>query len=78
VFNLLDLSRIEAGAYELSVGRVEVEEVLLSCLKSQSRAIEFNLSLRTSEGHINRILDKKNFSSRVEIPRYVLERKAAG
>jgi signal transduction histidine kinase len=41
VLNLLDLSRIEAGAFELSVGRVEVEEVLLSCLKSQSRAAEF-------------------------------------
>jgi len=41
VLNLLDLSRIEAGAFELSVGRVEPEEVLLSCLKSQSRAAEF-------------------------------------
>jgi signal transduction histidine kinase len=41
VLNLLDLSRIEAGAFELSIGRVEAEEVLLSCLKSQSRAAEF-------------------------------------
>ncbi len=41
VLNLLDLSRIEAGAFELSLGRVETAEVLLSCLKSQSRAAEF-------------------------------------
>jgi signal transduction histidine kinase len=41
VLNLLDLSRLEAGAFELSLGRVETAEVLLSCLKSQSRAAEF-------------------------------------
>lgn len=41
VLNLLDLSRIEAGAFELSIGRVDTSEVLLSCLKSQSRAAEF-------------------------------------
>lgn len=41
VLNLLDLSRIEAGAFELSIGRVDTAEVLLSCLKSQSRAAEF-------------------------------------
>ena len=41
VLNLLDLSRIEAGAFELTIGRVEAEEVLLSCLKAQSRAAEF-------------------------------------
>jgi signal transduction histidine kinase len=41
VLNLLDLSRIEAGAYELSLGRVDTVEVLFSCVKSQSRAAEF-------------------------------------
>lgn len=41
VLNLLDLSRIEAGAFELSVGRVDTGEVLLTCLKSQIRAAEF-------------------------------------
>ncbi|MGH9768956.1 MAG: ATP-binding protein [Blastocatellia bacterium] len=41
VLNLLDLSRIEAGAFELSIGRVDTAETLLSCLKSQSRAAEF-------------------------------------
>jgi signal transduction histidine kinase len=41
VLNLLDLSRIEAGAFELTLGRVDTAEVLLSCLKSQGRAAEF-------------------------------------
>ncbi len=41
VLNLLDLSRIEAGAFEMSIGRVDTGELLLACLKSQSRAAEF-------------------------------------
>jgi len=41
VLNLLDLSRIEAGAFELSLGRVDTAEVMLSSLKSQSRAADF-------------------------------------
>lgn len=51
VLNLLDLSRIEAGAYELTLGRVDTAEVLNSCLKSQSRAAEFRrhqLELKTA------------------------------
>jgi signal transduction histidine kinase len=43
VLKLLDLSRIEAGAFEMSIGRVDTAEVLLSSLKSQSRAAEFRL-----------------------------------
>jgi signal transduction histidine kinase len=53
VFNLLDLSRIEAGAFELNLGRVDTEEVLLSALKAQSRAAEFRrhrLNLKPSPG----------------------------
>lgn len=41
VLNLLDLSRIEAGAFELNIRRVDTEELLLACLNSQSRAAEF-------------------------------------
>lgn len=53
VLNLLDLSRIEAGAFELSLGRVDAAEVLLSCLKSQSQAAEFRrhrLELKQTAG----------------------------
>ena len=41
VLNLLDLSRIEAGAFELNIRRVETGELLIACLNSQSRAAEF-------------------------------------
>jgi signal transduction histidine kinase len=41
VLNLLDLSRIEAGAFTMNVGRVDVSEVLLACLSSQRRAADF-------------------------------------
>jgi signal transduction histidine kinase len=53
VLNLLDLSRIEAGAFELSLRRVDAAEVLLSCLKSQSHAAEFRrhqLELKQTAG----------------------------
>ena len=55
-----------------------VAEAVARGLSNKEIAAEFNLSLRTIEGHISRILDKKNFSNRVELARYVLERKAAG
>ncbi|HEY8460109.1 MAG TPA: sensor histidine kinase [Blastocatellia bacterium] len=53
VLNLLDLSRIEAGALHLNLGRVDAAEVLLSCLKSQSRAAELRrhrLELKPTTG----------------------------
>jgi signal transduction histidine kinase len=68
VLNLLDLSRIEAGAFELTLGRVETPEVLLSCLKSQSRAAEFRnhqlvimqgaglLSIRADQKALRRVI----------------------
>lgn len=38
-------------------------------------AAEFEISVRTVENHISHILDKKGFSNRVEIARYVLEQR---
>jgi non-specific serine/threonine protein kinase len=52
-----------------------VAEAVARGLSNKEIAAEFNLSLRTIEGHISRILDKKHFSNRVEIARYILERK---
>jgi signal transduction histidine kinase len=37
VQDLLDLSRIEAGAYRVSLGETDVIEVLIDCLKNQER-----------------------------------------
>jgi DNA-binding NarL/FixJ family response regulator len=63
---------------DLTDAEWRVAEAVARGLSNKEIAAEFNLSLRTIEGHISRILDKKNFSNRVEIARYVLERKAAG
>lgn len=60
---------------DLTDAEWRVAEAVARGLSNKDIAAEFNLSLRTIEGHISRILDKKYFSNRVEIARYVLERK---
>ncbi len=60
---------------ELTDAEWRVAEAVARGLSNKEIAAEFNLSLRTIEGHISRILDKKNFSNRVEIARYILERR---
>jgi signal transduction histidine kinase len=40
VLNLLDLSRIEGGVFRLAVERVDVAEVVRSCVKAETRAAE--------------------------------------
>ncbi len=44
-------------------------------LSNKEIAAELELSVRTVENHISHILDKKRFSNRVEIARFVLERQ---
>jgi DNA-binding NarL/FixJ family response regulator len=63
---------------ELTDAEWRVAEAVARGLSNKEIAAEFNLSLRTIEGHISHILDKKNFSNRVEIARYILARKPAG
>lgn len=43
-------------------------------LSNKEIAAELEISVRTVENHISHILDKKGFSNRVEIARYVLAR----
>jgi DNA-binding NarL/FixJ family response regulator len=43
-------------------------------LTNKEIAAELEISVRTVENHISHILDKKGFSNRVEIARYVLEK----
>jgi len=45
------------------------------CSRNKEIAAELKLSLRTIEGHISRILDKKNLSNRVELALHVRERR---
>ena len=44
-------------------------------LSNKEIAGELEISVRTVENHISHILDKKHFSNRVEIARYVLQQK---
>ena len=62
---------------ELTDAEWRIAESVAGGLSNKEIAAEFNLSLRTIEGHISHILDKKNFSNRVEIARYILKRKAS-
>jgi DNA-binding NarL/FixJ family response regulator len=79
LFGRADKSELELARDEdLTDAEWRVAEAVARGLSNKEIASEFNLSLRTIEGHISRILDKKNFSNRVEIARYVLERKTAG
>ncbi len=44
-------------------------------LSNKEIAAELEISVRTVENHISHILDKKRFSNRVEIARFVFEQK---
>ena len=44
-------------------------------LSNKEIATEMQISVRTVENHISHILDKKHFNNRVEIARYVLEKR---
>ncbi len=52
-----------------------VAETVARGLSNKEIAAELNLSLRTIEGHISHILDKKNLNNRVELALQVAERK---
>ncbi|HXG85246.1 MAG TPA: LuxR C-terminal-related transcriptional regulator, partial [Pyrinomonadaceae bacterium] len=41
-------------------------------LSNKEIASDLNLSIRTIENHVSRILAKKNFSNRVEIARHII------
>ena len=47
-------------------------------LSNKEIAAQLEISVRTVENHISHILDKKGFSNRVEIARYVLEQPPRG
>ena len=51
-----------------------IAEAVARGLSNKELANEFNISVRTVETHIRRILAKKGFNNRVEIARFVMER----
>jgi len=66
-----DLKRDE----DLTDAEWRVAEAVARGLANKEIASELKLSLRTIEGHISRILDKKNLSNRVELALHVRGRK---
>lgn len=60
---------------ELTDAEWRVAEAVARGLSNKEIASELNLSLRTIEGHISRILDKKNLGNRVALALHVIERK---
>jgi DNA-binding NarL/FixJ family response regulator len=63
---------------DLTDAEWRVAEAVARGLSNKEIAAELNLSLRTVEGHISRILDKKSLSNRVELALMVRERRQPG
>ena len=57
---------------ELTEAEWRVAQAVARGLSNKEIALELNLSIRTIENHVSRILAKKNFSNRVEIARHVI------
>jgi DNA-binding NarL/FixJ family response regulator len=57
---------------ELTEAEWRVAESVARGLSNKEIAAELNLSIRTIENHVRRILAKKNFSNRVEIARDII------
>jgi DNA-binding NarL/FixJ family response regulator len=60
---------------ELTDAEWRVAEAVSRGLSNKEIAKELNLSLRTIEGHISRILDKKSLSNRVELALQIAQHK---
>ncbi|MDQ3322551.1 MAG: response regulator transcription factor, partial [Acidobacteriota bacterium] len=60
---------------ELTEAEWRVAESVARGLSNKEIASELNLSIRTIENHVSRILAKKNFSNRVEIARHIISRQ---
>jgi DNA-binding NarL/FixJ family response regulator len=60
---------------DLTDAEWRVAEAVARGLSNKEIAAELKLSLRTIEGHISRMLDKKNLSNRVELALQVRERR---
>ncbi len=64
---------IEHGA-ELTEAEKRVALLVAKTLSNKEIADHLKISVRTVEMHVSNILSKKNFSNRVEIARYIIQR----
>lgn len=61
---------------ELTDAEWRVAQLVARGLTNKEIAVELDLSIRTVENHVSRILAKKNFSNRVEIARLILAKNS--
>jgi DNA-binding NarL/FixJ family response regulator len=61
---------------ELTEAEWRVAREVANGLSNKEIAVKLDLSVRTVESHISRILAKKNFSNRVEIARQILSKQS--
>ena len=61
---------------ELTEAEWRVAESVARGLSNKEIAAELNLSIRTIENHVSRILAKKDFSNRVEIARHIISHQS--
>ncbi len=61
---------------ELTAAEWRVAEAVARGHSNKEIAAELNLSIRTVENHVSRILSKKNFTNRVEIARLILGKQS--
>ena len=76
--SIADEERIPFQDEQLTEAEDRVAWAVSRGLSNKEIAAELEISVRTVENHISHILDKKGFSNRVEIAKYVLERQHAG
>ena len=69
-----DNQRLIIHDEDLTEAEERIAAAVANGLSNKEIATEFDISVRTVENHISHILAKKNFSNRVEIARYVMER----
>jgi DNA-binding NarL/FixJ family response regulator len=63
---------------ELTEAEWRIAEAIARGMSNKEIAASLNLSIRTVENHVSRILAKKNFSNRVEIARSLLKSQNDG
>jgi DNA-binding NarL/FixJ family response regulator len=77
IARLMGGSNVEApGVYDEELTEAEngIAAAVARGLTNKEIAAELEISVRTVENHISHILDKKHFSNRVEIARFMIER----
>lgn len=75
MFGETEEERIFIRDEKLTDAEWRVAEAVARGLSNKEIAAELNLSLRTIEGHISRILDKKQLNNRVELALQIAERR---